>query len=432
MNSTDNKDEVAQASARIIGEVIRASGTKTLLAEVVKDLISPWTVKGGIRARIAVSANWIVSKLLRPGKNGKGKGISADVGRLLTVWAKKVNADHAADTTCTIGTRGDAIHSFLKNTDFGEIREMIEGSDPYVLKTLEAFNEHLWKYPAKVGTLVATIIPLINTLIRSFREILVPIEKAVGPDLLADIMLSIVKGINGADTAKLINSACEVIRRVHTGSLLLGKGGKPLFQIYLTDLLHDCMAEMDPELAKKIRIVFAQDREAIATAMSEVLTSNPEITLSYLASLGSVKTSDIKAQSRKLGVIEEIDHDGLKVALSESMSDLDTYEIAGLVNTVCRVANRIHDAKPDIVSNTLSGVVDSVDSEEMKKAFQWLVPDVVAAIKPLATTVMPLFINSLRDLISPDEGYASPEHKQAMESLSTALAAKAAGGEKWK
>jgi hypothetical protein len=271
------------------------------------------------------------------------------------------------------------------------------------------------------------MIPLMNTFIKASREILVPIEKKIGPDLLADIMLSLVKGINGADSAKLINSLSEVIRRVHTGSLLLGKGGKPLFQIYLTDLLHDCLSEMDPELAKKIRIIFAQDREAIANAMAEALTDNPEIILSYLASLGSVTTSDIKAQSRKLGVVEEIDPDSLKAALSESMSDLDTYEIAGLVNTVCRVANRIHDAKPDIVSNTLSGVVDSVDSEEIKRTLQWVVPDMVDAIKPLATTVMPLFIKSLSELISPDEGYANPEHKVAMESLRTALAAGSRG-----
>ncbi len=182
------------------------------------------------------------------------------------------------DPVCHTTTRGDAIHDFLKHTDFGEIREMVEGSDPCILKTIEAFNEQLWKYPAKVGTLVATVIPLMNTLMRVLREILVPIEKAVGPDLLADIILSVIRGINGTDAAKLTNSLQEAVRRVHTGSLLLGKGGKPLFQIYLTDLLQDCMTEMDPVLLKKVRIVFAEDREAIANAMADGLSDNPEIT----------------------------------------------------------------------------------------------------------------------------------------------------------
>ena len=427
MNTTDNQNKPVHVLAGIVGETIRASGTKILLTEVFRDLIGTWAKKGGIREKVATPAIWVVSKVLSPGRNGNGKGISADVGRFLTSWAKKINADHAADPICHARNRGETIHRFFANTDFGEIREMVEGSEQCVLKTVEAFNEQLWKYPAKVGTLVATIIPLMNTFIKASREILIPIEEKIGPDLLADIMLSIVKGINGADTAKLINAVREVIRRVHTGSLLLGKGGKPLFQIYLTDLLHDCLPAMDPELVKKIRIIFAEDREAMANAMADALSDNPDITLSYLASMGLVKTSDIKARTRKLGVIEQIDPVGLKSAVSEGMSDLDTYEIAGLVNTACRVANLIHEVKPDILSNALSGVVDSVSPEEVKKTARWLIPDIVEAIKPLAVEMMPFIIKGFSEIISFDDGYASPEHKEAMDSLKTALAAGSRG-----
>ncbi|MGD0209475.1 MAG: hypothetical protein ABSC14_00680 [Desulfomonilia bacterium] len=427
MNTLDNQNQLARLSAKIIGETIRATGTRTFLSAVVKELIDEWAKKGGFRGKIASPVNWIISKVLQPGKNWNGTGISADVGRFLTAWAKKINTDHAADPLCHARARGDTIHNFLNNTDFGEIREMVEGSGPCVIKTIEAFNEQLWKYPAKVGTLVATIIPLMNTFIKASREILIPIEEKIGPDLLADIMLSMVRGINGANTAKLINAVREVIRRVHTGSLLLGKGGKPLFQIYLTDLLHDCLPEMDPELVKKIRIIFAEDREAMANAMADALSDNPDITLSYLASMGLVKTSDIKARTRRLGIIEQIDPVGLKSAVSEGMSDLDTYEIAGLVNTACRVANRIHEVKPDILSNALSGVVDSVSPEEVRKTARWLIPDLVNAIKPLAVEMMPFIIKGFSELISPDDGFASPEHKEAMASLKTALAAGSRG-----
>ncbi|MEN6446451.1 MAG: hypothetical protein ABFD70_01760 [Syntrophaceae bacterium] len=427
MKTTGTSDELARVSARIIGETIRSAGARALLAEVAKDLLGAWASRGGIRAGVARPARWIVSKILRPGQKDSGRGISADVGRLLTLLARKVNADHADRTACHVATRGNAIQSFLSHTDFGEIREMVETSEPCVLKTIEAFNEQLWKYPAKVGTLVATVIPLMNTLTKASREVLVPIEKAIGPDLLADILLSVVKGIDGAETAKLINTGREVIRRVHTGSLLLGKGGKPLFQIYLTDLLHDCLREIDPKLVKQIRVIFAEDREAVANAFASALSHNPELTLSSLASFGLVKTSDIRARARKLGVMEEIDLEGLKSALSESMSDLDTYEIAGLVNIALKVANKIHAAKPDIVSNALSGVVDSVNAEEVRKTLQWLIPDVVDAVKPLASTVMPSLIKALSELISPDDGFASPEHREAMEAFRTVLAT---GGER--
>jgi hypothetical protein len=421
MNTVDNKTRVAEIAAKITGETIRASGIKIFLAALANDLIDTWVLKGGIRRKVASPVKWIVSKALKPNGKPSQKVIAGDVGKLITLFAATVNESHSKNSPDQSLNRGESIKAFLENTDFGEIMEMVEGSDPYVLKTLEAFNEQLWKYPAKVGTLVATIIPFINMAIKGSREIMVPIEKAVGPDLLADIILSLIKGINGADTAKLINTLREVIRRIHTGSLLLGKGGKPLLQIYLTDLLKDCLSEMKPELAKKIRIIFAEDRETIAHAVSDALSDNPSITLAYLSSMGSVKTSDIKSASRKLHIVEDLDQDSLNAAVSESMSDLDTYEIAGIINTACRVLNRIHDAKPDFLSNLVSGVMDSVSIEEARNTTKWLIPDMVEAIKPLATAVMPALIKGLSDLISPDQGFENTEHQEAMKSLMMGL-----------
>ena len=207
--------------------------------------------RAGFRGKIASPVNWIVSKVLQPGKNWNGKGISADVGRLLTAWAKKINTDHAADPLCHAGARGDTIHNFLKNTDFGEIREMVEGSGPCVIKTIEAFNEQLWKYPAKVGSILAALLAAVNTGIRSIREVLRPIEKNIGPDLLADLILSLLKGLNAKEAAELVNAASEFIRRLHTGNYLLAKAGKPLFQIYLTSLLQEALPDLRPGAYQK-------------------------------------------------------------------------------------------------------------------------------------------------------------------------------------
>ncbi|MDT8271696.1 MAG: hypothetical protein RRA35_00745 [Desulfomonilia bacterium] len=423
MNTTDDQARPVEILAGMVGETIRAAGTRTLLSEVARDLITTWARKGGVRKNVSSPALWLLSKVLSPERNGNGNGISADAGRLLTAWAKQVNTQHAGDPTCHAQTRGDSIHAFLKNTDFGEIREMVESSGPCVLKTVEAFNEQLWKYPAKVGSLVATVIPLLNIFILSFREILRPIEKSIGPDLFADIMLSVVKGINGADMAKLLNTLQELVRRIHTGSLLLGKGGRPLFQIYLTDLLRDTLAGLDPELVRKVRIILAEDKEVIANAMADALRDNQALTLSAISSLGSEKTSVIKAETRKLGVIEDVDLDGLKTAVSESASNLDTYEVAGFINTICRVVNRVHDANPDVLSSLLGQVADSVDPEEVKKTVSWLIPEIVEAVKPLASAVMPSLLIGLSALVSPEAGFESAEHRDALKIFAAALEA---------
>ena len=232
-----------------------------------------------------------------------------------------------------------------------------------------------------------------------------------------------VKGVNGKDSAKLVDTVREVIRRVHTGSLLLGKGGKPLLQIYLTDFLTEFLSNTDPGLVRKIRIIFAEDGEAIANAAADALSGNPGIALSYLSSIGAVMTSGVKAKSRRLDVVEGIDENGLKSAVAESVSDLDTYEIAGLINKACRAANRIHGVKPDALSSLMSSVADSLDTEEIRNTAAWLIPDVVNALKPVAAKVMPLIITGLSELMNPDDGTSGIEHKQALKAFRTALAA---------
>jgi hypothetical protein len=85
-----------------------------------------------------------------------------------------------------------------------------------------------------------------------------------------------------------------------------------------------------------------------------------------------------------------LDETGLNAAVTESMSDLDTFEAAELINTASRVINKIHDARPDLVANLMSGVVDSLRTEDIVKTAEWLVPDLVEALKPLASAVMPV------------------------------------------
>jgi hypothetical protein len=425
MSTIYHKDRVYEAIGRIAGEVIRAKSTAKLISAVAKNIIGDWTGGSRIKKRLMSPVDWVLERIARKGDGKKpatAPVIPAEVGRIITLLAAAANEANAKAAPVDEAIRGQSVRSLLQNLDFGEILEMVEGSEPHVLRAIETFNTELWKYPAKVGTLVATIIALLNILIKSSREILVPIEEAIGPDLLADIILSILKGITGADAAKLADAVREVIRRVHTGSLLLGKGGKSLFQVYLTDFITQFLSATDPELVRKVRIILAEDGEAVANATADALVANPHIALSYLASLGAVKTSGVKAKSRRLDVVEDMDEDGLKAAVSESVSDLDTYEIAELVNKACRVFNRIRNVNPDAVGAVMNSVVDSLDVEEIRSTASWLIPEVVSALRPVAAQVMPLIITGLGKLMSP-EGEPGMEHKEALKAFRTALAA---------
>src|SRR5690606_28544465 len=185
--------------------------------------------------------------------------------------------------------------------------EMIEGADPQVIASIRTFNEQLWKYPAKAGALTVIAIALMNTSIKGAREIMRPIEEQFSPDLLADLILSIIRDVNGTNAANLTNTVFELIRRVHTGSLLIGKGGKPLLQTYLTGFLRDYYTAMDPELARKARICLAEDQETIANAKADALDDNTRIVFSFISSLSKVTSSKVGGTIRKCRIQDDIE-----------------------------------------------------------------------------------------------------------------------------
>jgi hypothetical protein len=432
ISNNNYQDQINSIIGRIGARILNARCTARIFAAVAGNVINNWSGASAIKKKVTSPLKFLLTKIPRSNKDkisAPAGSIPADAARLITLLAVMFNESHPVIPPDEAAEKDSSIKAFLENLDFGEIMEMAEKSDPYILKSLQSFNEEIWKYPAKVGAFIATVIAIMNTAVKSSREILLPIEQAIGPDLLADMVLSVIRGLDGSQTAKLINTVSEVIRRLHTGSLLLGKGGKPLMQHYLTDLFKKCLSGLDPGLMRKLHIIFSEDRLSIANAVSDALTDNPDITLSYIASLGSVQNSSIRAKSRKLRIYEEIDQTGFNAAIRESISDLDTYEIAELVNGLCRVLNRFHSIKPDILSSLACGIADSIDSGEIEKTLKWLIPDLVQAFKPLSPVVMPELIRGLSEMINPDGVYQGSEQAEALKELKATLSL-ATGGEK--
>jgi hypothetical protein len=237
------------------------------------------------------------------------------------------------------------------------------------------------------------------------NEFLAPILSDVGPDLLADIVMGLVRNSDSAELAKLTDGLNELIRRIHTGSLLIGKGDKSKLDVSLDDVMKAYHNTKIPYLQKMMPVYFGEIRESIANASERSLRDNEKIFLAQIASMGAVASSNIKVKNARLRLYESVDQEKLGEVMSENLKEFDTYEAAGLVNGFCRVLNQIHDTQPGILGSLVTGVVDSVSADEVSRTAEWLLPDLVDAIKPLASAIMPELIKALSDLTR-DDGYA--------------------------
>jgi hypothetical protein len=424
----NRENEMIDLSGKIIRKVLKSGGFKKIILSVIRDTIKEWSSGSKIKNKISGPFERYLSKAMNKKYEVRSEALSGDMGALFTLYARYVNEEHARDPKCHAKQREPSLNDFISSTDFGEIREMVENSEECALKTVEAFNETLWKYPAKVASILGTLLAATNTGIRSGREILRPIEQNVGPDLLADISLSLLKGLNAQEAGNLINALCEFVRRLHTGNYLLAKAGKPLFQIYLTDVLEEAFPNIDPVLLRKAKIALAEDREAVSNALADALTEHPDLMLEIISAYGSTRTPLIKGKSRKVRLFEEMDREQLADAVSEGLSDLDTFEIAEVINGFLRTINSIHESRPEVFSTIACSIADSIDAEELRAAAGWFIPEIVEAAQPVIAPSMPAIINAFCDILNPQEGIVDERHQEAMGNLKAVLLA--AGGER--
>lgn len=414
-------NRIEELAARIVSDSLRSAGLRRLALSVADTLVQGWSQGRPLKLTLTGPLRRLIARGMKSDGKAAPGTFPADLGKLITAWSARVSADHAEDPACHARARENSIRAFVENTDFGEVCGMVQGSQECAVKTVEIFNEQLWKYPAKVASILGAVLAAVNTSIRALRELLRPVEKNVGPDLLADLILSLLKGIDARSAGELSNSALELLRRIHTGSLLLGRAGRPLFQVYLTELLKEIGPQIDPQLLGKACIALAEDRQSVSYALADALQENPELALALVSALGAAKNSAIRSRVHKLKVLSSLDPERLNQALARAGSDFDTFEAAEVVNTLFQLINRLHDTNPDLFAAVARSVADSLDPHEIRQTLQWLVPELLDAFRPVLVEIMPLIISGLCEMISPDGGYANPEHEQAIHRLKATL-----------
>jgi len=412
-------DNTADLTGSIVWKTVKTPMVRKLVTAVVHEALKDWSGDSKLKARMSSSIEDVVNKVLSSPIEAEDK-FGVDLGKLLTSFARETKEELKKGLKVIDDPRKTAINDFIVNTDFGEIKEMVDRSEGPVIQNLDVAIECIWKYPAKVASILASLVSAGNISVKSITLIVKSVLDNLGPDLAADILLSIVRELNGKEIGKLTNTLSELLRRVHTGSLLLARGGKPLFEIYLTNLLKDAISEIDPELFTKARIALAEDGETFAKSLAAVMSENEKMLFASLAAYSALENPKIRTQAIKMNLYEDADQEKFIEAAAAGISDLDTQVMAENFNAGLRIINNIHEARPELFSTLLRGFADSVDEDELQKTVRWLVPEVVGTFKTLAPAAMPSLINGFCDMVKADQ---SEEARKALENLRSVILA---------
>jgi hypothetical protein len=348
------------------------------------------------------------------------KGIDTGLlGRWLTLQIRSFR-DLTTDPEGFASALEQPVRNLIASLDFGELKEAMDGSEEAIIASVRMLNTAIWDYPAKFICLVSLLPTIVNIILHSARETLTPIHSQA-PDVLADVVFSLLRSLNGKAAGDLANGLAEVIRQTHTGSALIGDQGLPQFGADLRILLADFVSALDPEVIVKARTALAEDMETIRNTWTETMAERPDLFLASLRHAAERRNPQIRATRREVDLLANLPEKEVNESICAGLSDLDTQELGETINTTLRLLNSLRRLQPEALPGVLAGVAATIDTDELKEAASWIVPSAVTAVKPLAGAIMPSVIRGLADLLTPEPGDDTDEITAAIAQLKTAL-----------
>lgn len=401
MNAKRTISRTYEIVGRIGGDFLRiyARPGARLAAAIGHNLVTVWSSRGAIRKRLLSPLQWALGKVMRSPVVQEPKQpttLPADVAKLLTELCAVKNQEYAQEAQDPDPHAGEKVRAFLENMDFGELMAVARGAEPRALEAVETFNRELWRYPAKVVSIVATLVALANTGLGSVTRLVRPLSTNLGPDLTADILLSIIRGLRAEEAGSLTATLSEIARRFQTGSLLLSRAGKPLFQLEMSGVLKSFIEQLDPTAVAKARIALSEISEAFGNALREALTGHPELAKTWVESYAAVRNPRIRSRAKEASDLASMDPEVFEHALAE----LDVQTAADIFNTTVRTILSLHAEKPSLLSGLARTWGYAVDTDALREAAESLVPEIVDALRPAAEAVLPAVVQGFSDLLS--------------------------------
>ena len=398
-------DTAADIMGRIVWKVAKTPSAKKLVISIVREALKDWSGGSKYKARMSVTVEKVVDKFLSSQREAPYK-IAGD-------------ADSAESLR-------PIFRELIEHIDFGEIKEAVDSSSDDITAVMRMANEEMWRYPAKVICLLSLLPAAVNMTVSAAKETLTPINR-LAPDLLGDVVLSLIDDIDGKKLGMLINELGELVRKIHTGSALLGEPGKPQLPNTLSRLTRETMSTVDINLLLKARTLVTEIKEVSLKAFIDLLEHSPELSSEFFQNHFLSIVTFIRNWSRKADAFERLFSDeDIAREFAKGMGEIDAQEVANTISRLCAIVNRVRAVTPGVIRNTLSQAINSVDAYEIGETARWFTEDVVESLKPVASEVLPPLIRGIADLLRPDPSGGSGEIEDALAYLKSAINSKEA------
>ncbi|MFZ1983136.1 MAG: hypothetical protein WAU91_01905 [Desulfatitalea sp.] len=344
-------------------------------------------------------------------RTGRGRS-----GAFLTNCARVLNDIHTIEPEFLARILAPGVVKWLEATDFGEVKEAVDDSATGFLALVTMINTIIWQYPSKVVGIFALLPPFLKM---AAGAVEVSLQKVNGlpPDLLTDIVISLLKEIDAGVAARLVNELMEIGRKLHTGSALIGEPGAPQLPKAFAAKLEEIVSEIDATTFWKGRIALAEIKAAFDGALDEAVGRHPEKVALGMSKGPELVNIRMRSRNRGMSRLESMDSESLAENMTHLLSAYDVQEGAETINNFLKIINRFWEHEPEVLAGFIGQFINAVDFVELADAAKHVFEGVGEELRPLARTILPGLVVWGCDILRPEDDENETDASRAREAL---------------
>lgn len=314
---------------------------------------------------------------------------SGKSAQLITFCCRAINDIHKNEPEFLARVLTPEFEQWIKNLDFGELKELLDSASPGISALARMINVTMWNYPAKVISTLALVPSIVNIAIDSLAQVAGTFNEKGSPDLIADVILSVLREIDAPAIGRLFNEAAEMTRRLHVGSALIGEPGSPQMPKDVMVLLEAIIKAANGEVLWKARTALAELKEQAGCALTDVIAAHPDILAGGIAAKASVHNARIRSLSHRLSVLKRLGPEEINSALGQALANLDIQEGVNIINAAVMLANRLLEERPEEIKDKAAALIDALDTYEVSVFMEKTGEIIGSALRPLARAIVP-------------------------------------------
>ncbi len=347
---------------------------------------------------------------------------NGQTGEIITRGCRIINDIHKEDPQFFTKALAPGFQRWVESVDFGEIRELFDTSAEDGRAFIRMANHVIWQYPAKVVMFLSLIPSLVN-LITDTLDISVGKLNELPPDMLTDVVLSFAREINSDSAANVLNQLTEIVRKIHTGSALLGEPGAPQLPKVLSKMIEEIVEQTDPITLWKAKIALAETKATIDQAVAASVNSKPNFKHLSMIMGPEVTNIRLKSLNHRLEQWDAEDDEEMAKSFAQHLSAYDIQEMGEVVNNALRIINRLGDERPAIFTGFAAQLTNAIDDYELAETAKRFFNGMSKEFKPMARAVVPGLVTWICDVIQPEDDEYEEDAAKAREALASLFAA---------